>query len=216
MSDFLPPRVQHPHSCHSWGLLLGIAASPLAVGTLSALFAGGATSTTRNSFGEMKRQKEYYESLPSFRGKPPANVFAPVWTVLYTLMGLSILLITLSITSDNVRPKLDTSSIEDHSQNHTLLTRALKSNPLFRFAVGLFVVQLVLNFSWSIAFFRKRDTKLAMKIIVALDVFVFATIASFWKINKTASFLLTPYVVWILYATYLNWKILKLSIPSSC
>ena len=71
-------------------------------------------------------------------------------------------------------------------------------------ALGLYVGQLVLNALWSPVFFAAEQLWTGLAILVALDVLVGCTVAGFARVDRVAARLLAPYLVWILYATYLN------------
>lgn len=71
-------------------------------------------------------------------------------------------------------------------------------------ALALFAVQLFLNFIWSIIFFAGGMLWVAFAIVLALDVAVLLCLIRFIPLNKFASWLFAPYLVWILFATYLN------------
>ncbi|MDO8570659.1 MAG: TspO/MBR family protein [Candidatus Daviesbacteria bacterium] len=112
---------------------------------------------------------------------PPNWIFAPAWTILYILMGISLYLVWISG--------------KKHRQN----------------AINLFFVQLGLNFLWSILFFGMKNPVLGFIDIVALWIAIFLTIKSFSKINKLASNLLVPYLLWVSFATILNFSIILLN-----
>lgn len=107
---------------------------------------------------------------------PPSIVFPIVWTVLYALMGISAYLV---YSSD-----ADSDSIN----------RAMK----------LYVIQLIVNFSWSIIFFRFEMIWLAAAVILLLIVLVIAMTVSFKRICPAAAYMNIPYLVWLLIALYLN------------
>lgn len=107
---------------------------------------------------------------------PPAWVFPMVWTVLYVLMGIA----SYIICESNA-------------------TREERNN-----ALTPYVLQLVLNFFWSIIFFNMRQYLFAFIWIIALWVLIFITIVRFRKISKVASNLLIPYIIWVTFAAYLN------------
>ena len=117
----------------------------------------------------------WYDSLikPSFN--PPSWLFGPVWTTLYTLMGISLFLILEAEDSDDKR-----------------------KGTIF------FVIQLVLNGLWSIVFFGLHQTLLAFIVIIALLVFIVLSILKFYKVSKPAAYLLTPYLLWVSFASFLN------------
>lgn len=74
-------------------------------------------------------------------------------------------------------------------------------------AVKLFFIQLGLNFIWTPLFFGLKDLSLAFVTIIAMWYYIFLTIKAFAKINKTASYLLYPYLAWVSFATLLNLSI---------
>jgi len=119
--------------------------------------------------------------------KPPFNppnwVFAPVWTLLYILMGISVYLI--------LKNKID---------------KKVKIGLIF------FSVQLILNVLWSIIFFGLKNPLIAFLDISLLWIFVLVTILKFWKIDKRASYLLIPYLSWITFAAVLNFSIYILNV----
>lgn len=118
--------------------------------------------------------KSVYPQLIQPPLSPPGWVFGIVWPILYALMGIAAYL------------------IHNSGDSH-------RSNALF-----WFYVQLAINFSWSIVFFRFSLFWASAAIIIALDITVAYTIALFSKINKHAKMLMIPYLLWILFATYLN------------
>ena len=105
---------------------------------------------------------------------PPSWLFAPVWTLLYILMGISVALIW-------------------HSNSKNKKT-----------AIVLFIIQFILNIAWSIIFFNQHMPGLAFIEIIVMLVFIILTTVSFYKINKTAAYLLLPYICWVSFATVLN------------
>lgn len=124
----------------------------------------------------------WYQTLNKPFFSPPNFVFAPVWTVLYILMGYSLYL-ALSGKGKEERKK----------------------------AVRIFAVQLILNALWSVIFFGLKNPTLAFVDIIALWVSIVLTIKAFSKINKTASLLLYPYLAWVSFATVLNLAIVLLN-----
>ena len=116
---------------------------------------------------------------PSFA--PPNWVFAPAWTALFFLMGISLYLIW---------------------------KRGLKEN---RDAILTFILQLVLNTWWSVIFFGLGYIGIAFIEIIALWLAIFLTILKFAKVSKVASFLLLPYILWVSFAGVLNFFFWKLN-----
>jgi len=139
------------------------------LGSASGLLAGSATT-------------EWYQNLikPSFQ--PPAWVFGPAWTLLYTLMGISLALVWHSL------PK-----------------------PGKQIALVLFGIQFLLNLIWSPVFFYFENPKMALVVIVILWIVIVATIRAFYKMDKRAAYLLIPYILWISFATLLNASIVYLN-----
>ncbi|WP_291721840.1 TspO/MBR family protein [Bernardetia sp.] len=120
---------------------------------------------------------------------PPSWLFAPVWTVLYFLMGLAAALVWHKGTSDGKY------SLSDMKKNNVQI------------ALGLFAIQLILNFFWSFIFFKHQMLFLAFIEIITLLGFVVLTTIHFYRIYKPASFLLFPYILWVSFASVLNFSI---------
>ncbi len=110
---------------------------------------------------------------------PPNYLFAPVWTILYILMGISLGLIW---------------------------SKGLKAQKA-REAVYLFGIQLFLNGIWSPIFFGFKNIFLALVVIIFMWFYILRTILAFRKINKMSSYLLYPYIAWVSFATILNFSI---------
>lgn len=109
---------------------------------------------------------------------PPNIVFPIAWSILYIFMGVSVGLI--------------------------LLTRNEKKNTL----ITLFIIQLFFNFAWSLLFFYMRNPLLGLIDIILLDVFVITYTVKSYPVKKSSSILFIPYILWVLFATYLNAYIL--------
>lgn len=118
----------------------------------------------------------WYASLNKPFFNPPNWIFGPVWTLLYTLMGISLYLVW----------------------NKGKYTKKEK------LALLVFCIQLFLNFFWSFSFFGIEMPLLALFVIFAMWTAIFYTIVLFKKINKTAAYLLIPYLLWVSFATLLN------------
>ncbi|NLI96702.1 MAG: tryptophan-rich sensory protein [Synergistaceae bacterium] len=128
--------------------------------------------------------QSWYPGLvkPSFN--PPGWVFGPVWTFLYTLMGIAAWLVW---------------------------KRGSLSSPSVRAALSLFFLQLVLNALWSVLFFGLKSPLLALVDIVALLAAIAATIVVFRPISPAAAWLMTPYLAWVAFAAILNAAIWRLN-----
>lgn len=113
---------------------------------------------------------------PSFA--PPNWVFGPVWTTLYTLIGISLYLMWTN------KKKI---------------------------ILKLFWVHMFLNAIWSLIFFGMKNLGLAFIVILIMDITLIFIIKSFYKINKIAGLILIPYLMWISFASVLNFSIWQLN-----
>ena len=75
----------------------------------------------------------------------------------------------------------------------------------------LFLLQLLLNVAWSAVFFRLRSPGAAFAEIVMLWFTILATSVEFWRVVPAAGWLLSPYLIWVSYATALNYSIWRLN-----
>lgn len=121
----------------------------------------------------------WYAALNKPVFSPPNYLFGPVWTILYILMGISVYLI---------------------------YTKGLKTKKV-RDAIYLFGIQLILNAIWSPIFFGLKNTLLALFVIIAMWIYIFRTILAFEKIERKAALLLVPYILWVSFATILNFSV---------
>ena len=131
------------------------------------LIAGWVTQTSVTTWYPMLQK-------PAFT--PPGWIFAPVWTVLYALMGIAAVLIWWRRSEDRT-------------------TQA---------ALTLFAVQLLVNGSWSFAFFGAQSPGLGLIVILILLALVAWTTLRFYRSRRIAGVLLLPYLLWVGYATALN------------
>ena len=125
----------------------------------------------------------WYATLNKPWFSPPNVVFAPVWTILYILMGLALFLIWRS-------PRNRTRDI----------------------GIALFAAQLAINVIWTLAFFGLQNTLYGLLTIIPLWILIAATIYQFYKVEKWASYLLVPYIVWVSIATALNASVYLLNL----
>ena len=110
---------------------------------------------------------------------PPGILFPIVWTILYVMMGVSSYLIYKE--KDNVNVK-----------------------GLVKSTLIIYGVQLFFNFFWSIIFFKFAMYKFAFMWLIILWVLVLLYIIKSYKVNRIASYLMIPYIVWMTFAGYLN------------
>lgn len=113
---------------------------------------------------------------------PPGWVFGVAWSLLYVLLGLA-LAIVLNARGARLRGV----------------------------AIGLFVVQLVLNLCWSPLFFAAHQVWTALVVIVAMLLIAVVTTALFGRIRKVAAWLMLPYLAWLCFATVLNYQVGRLN-----
>ncbi len=118
----------------------------------------------------------WYENLTRPFLSPPRWVFAPVWGFLYLTIFISFVLYFL---------KKDKNKLKGYIY---------------------FSIQIILNLLWTPAFFGAKNILLALIIIILLDIFLILTIKNFYPTSKIASLLLIPYLIWTLFATYLNFS----------
>lgn len=78
-------------------------------------------------------------------------------------------------------------------------------------AYALFGVQLLLNLGWSAVFFGLHSPGAALAVIIALWLAILLTIIRFWMLSPTAGYLLIPYILWVSFATALNFTIWRLN-----
>ncbi len=150
-------------------LLISIAI-PLTVGGISGFFTSSSVNTWFVTLNK-----------PSFN--PPSWLFAPVWTTLYIMMGISFYIIW---------------------NNHAKLEKRYTGYTYYW-------LQLALNFLWSFLFFYFQRPHLALIDIILLFIMIASTIFSFRKVSKTAAWLLVPYLCWVTFATALNFEIWRLN-----
>ncbi len=125
----------------------------------------------------------WYATLVKPELNPPSWVFGPVWTTLYLLMGISAFLVW---------------------------QRGWERRDVRR-ALSVYIVQLVLNALWSIVFFGMQSPGGALVTIAALFVSIVWTMVVFYRISRPAAYLLIPYILWVGFASYLNYAIYVLN-----
>ena len=161
--------MSHPEKTHAlkgfaFGLLLTFIAA--AIGSVASMQAGS-----------------FYQQLVRPEWAPPADVFGPVWTVLYALMAIAA----------------------------WLVWRTAGSFADARTALTLYVVQLALNALWSWLFFGWHMGAAALVDLALLWLLIGATVVSFWRIRPLAGALLLPYWAWVTFAGFLNYATWQLN-----
>lgn len=128
------------------------------------------------------RARDFYAALVRPSWAPPGWLFGPVWTTLYVLMGVAAWLVWRKRGFGGARS-----------------------------ALGLFLVQLVLNAAWSWLFFVWRQGGLAFAEILVLWILIASTLVRFGRIQKSAAVLLAPYLAWVTFAAFLCHAVWRLN-----
>jgi benzodiazapine receptor len=134
-----------------------------AVGASPALLTAGTVET-------------WYETITQPALAPPNWVFGPVWTLLFTLLGVAVYLVLR----------------HGGGRARTL-------------ALALFVGQYAFNVAWTLVFFGDQNIAGGLAVILVLLALIAATLGAFWRVRKEAGLLLVPYLLWVAFATYLNY-----------
>ena len=125
----------------------------------------------------------WYETLNKPEFNPPNWVFGPVWTFLYILMGISLFLVW----------------------------KEGPGNKKVKPAMLMFWVQLALNVLWSVVFFGMKNISGGLLVIILLWISILITILRFRKISAVAGTLLVPYILWVTFASVLNFFFYRLN-----
>ena len=126
--------------------------------------------------------KSFYSQLVQPSWAPPPGIFGPVWTALYTLMGIAAWLVW---RSGGFGPN--------------------------RQALTLFLLQLAFNALWSWLFFNWNLGVMSLADIAILATLIVATLISFRRVNPLAGMLLIPYLLWVSFASALNYSLWQLN-----
>ena len=124
----------------------------------------------------------FYTQLVRPEWAPPPGIFGPVWSILYALMSIAAWLIW-----------------------RTGEVRATRT------ALTLYLAQLAVNALWSWLFFGWHQGALAFVDIVLLWTLIVATLVAFWRIKPLAGVLLVPYLLWVSFASALNYSVWQLN-----
>ena len=117
----------------------------------------------------------WYTTLQKPSFNPPNWIFGPVWTTLYLVMGISLYRIW-----------------------------RLPANSMRNRAIGVFFLQLILNFFWSLIFFRWQAIQFALAEIILMWLAIALMIHLFRKMDAPAAYMNIPYLLWVSFATALN------------
>jgi len=135
------------------------------------------------SLATMPNIPTWYQTLIKPPLNPPNFLFGPVWTILFALMGIAAYLVW---------------------------QKGMKKK-FVREALIWFGIQFFFNILWSFLFFGMRSPVFGFICIGFLWGSIILTIQSFAKVDKTAGFLLFPYLLWVSFALYLNLGIMILN-----
>lgn len=122
--------------------------------------------------------KIWYNNINKSKYTPPSWVFGVVWSILYLTMVISFTIVYLDKKCVNL------------------------CYPLI-----IFLIHTFLNLIWTTIFFKYRNYKLALLDLILLDISLIYIMYLFYPIRKLASIILVPYLLWILFATYLTFYI---------
>lgn len=132
-----------------------------------------------SGFLTMTDMNIWFDTLNKPSWNPPSDLFGPVWTALYLLMGVSLWLVWKSPVPYEAKKKPEL----------------------------IFIIQLLLNFCWSFLFFKCHSPSLAFADIILMLIAILLTIISFSKVSRLAAVLLIPYIGWVSFAAILNYTI---------
>jgi benzodiazapine receptor len=127
-------------------------------------------------------QSHWYETLRKPSWQPPGYLFGPVWTTLYILLIIS-------------------ASIAWHSTSGQHRTSIMI----------LYALNGALNLAWSFIFFRSRSPLVAGMDIIGVLLSILWIMVRVWPISPLAAGLLIPYLLWVAFATVLNWTIVRMN-----
>ena len=130
----------------------------------------------------------WYAGLVKPAFNPPNWIFGPVWTMLFAMMGIAAWLVW-----------------------NNLASKSPKVRQAAKLALIIFVIQFALNVLWSIIFFGQNNPDAAFIEIIILWLAILATIIAFARISKAAAWLLVPYILWVSFASLLNYSIWQLN-----
>jgi translocator protein len=144
----------------------------------------------------------WYLGLIKPQFNPPNWLFAPVWTLLFLLMGVSLYLVWKN--KFQVRNEI---KMTDKKSWNPISAKLWLGSWKEENSLAIFVLQLILNIMWSVIFFGLKQPGVAFFEIIALWFAILYTIVNFYRISKSASFLLIPYLLWVSFASVLNFFI---------
>ncbi|NTV16163.1 MAG: tryptophan-rich sensory protein [Chlorobiaceae bacterium] len=136
-----------------------------------------------STFTPLPGSEWYYSVLNKPSWNPPDWLFPPAWSLLFLLMGIALYLV--------VQQRSGKTKIQG--------------------ALFIFGIQLLLNLGWSAAFFGFHSPLLALVVIVLLWLAIVLTIVKFKAVSPLSGYLLVPYLLWVTFASVLNFTIWQLN-----
>jgi tryptophan-rich sensory protein len=133
-------------------------------------------------FGAQFETGAWYHGLAKPSWTPPGWLFGPVWTLLYIAMAVAA----------------------------WIVSRKGKLSKVW-LPLLVYIIQLVLNALWSWIFFGRQQIGLALADIICLLIVIVLTTMMFWKCHRGAGLLMLPYILWVAFATALNFEIWRLN-----
>jgi tryptophan-rich sensory protein len=127
-------------------------------------------------------ESSWYKGLKKPEWQPSSKLFAPVWFTIYLLLAISAILVWHETTGD-MRIRL----------------------------MILYAINGVLNLAWSFIFFKARSPLVAGIDIVGLAITILLIMVRVWPVSPVASLLLLPYLLWVCFASVLNWAIARMN-----
>ena len=151
---------------------------PYVISILIALALGGLSALLT------KGNMDIYSQIVKPKLAPPGFIFPIVWSVLFTLMGISSALVYI---------------------------KASEANTIQKTGLGVYGLQLAVNFFWSILFFNFQAFLFSFLWLILLWILIAIMIIRFYKISPVAAYLQIPYLLWVTFAGYLNLMIYMLN-----
>ncbi|MFH1522044.1 MAG: TspO/MBR family protein [archaeon] len=152
----------------NWLLLIGFIVACNLIGALGAIWTSSDSA--------------WYKNINKPKFNPPSWVFGPVWTLLFSLMGVALYFVWVA-PSSNIRTV----------------------------ALILFGVQFAFNVLWSYLFFGINNPFYSLIEIFILLIFIIITGIYFYVVNNFSGYLLIPYFLWVGFASFLNYFLWKLN-----
>lgn len=131
-----------------------------------------------------RESMDIYSQIVRPRLAPPGYIFPIVWTILFVLMGISSALVYV---------------------------KAKESPTIQKTGLGVYALQLAVNFFWSVLFFNFQAFLVSFLWLILLWILIVIMILRFHKISPLAAYLQIPYLLWVTFAGYLNWMIYMLN-----